>query len=104
MSKKLGKDDEKLEGLNGKFQDIKAIRDKIIAESTDIANVLKKTLAQKKAMSPDTLTKNIKSISSFLDNFNRMIVNLSTKLSSLSTQLQKTRQMGEQIVAVAKTL
>ena len=104
MSKKLGKDEEKLTNLEGKFQDIKAIRDKIIAESTDISNVLKKNLAQRKAMSPEILTNNIKSISSFLDNFNRMIVGLGTKLASLGTQLQKTKEMGDQITQIAKTL
>ena len=104
MSKKLGKDEQRLQNLEQKFTDIKAIRERIIAESTDISNVLKNQLARKKAMSPDVLTKNIKSISSFLDNFNRMIMNLSTKLGSLTQQLQKTKQMGDQITAVTKSL
>ena len=100
----MTKEEEKLNELGSKFIDITALRDKIIGESTEIANILKKNLAQRKAMSPEMLTKNIKSISSFLENFNRMIVGLSTKLGSLGAQLNKTKEMADQIISSAKII
>jgi len=79
--------DEKIAELEVKFEDIKGLRDKIIGESTEIGNTLKNHLQQKKAASPEALTKNIKSISSFLENFSKMMTNLSTKVGTLANQI-----------------
>ena len=93
----MGKDEERLEGLNNKFEDIKTIRDRIIAESTDVANALKKTHAQRKMLSPEGMVKNLKSISSFLDNFGRMMSSLSQKVEALALDTYKIDEKAKQI-------
>ncbi|MHA1147639.1 MAG: hypothetical protein ACTSR8_05295 [Promethearchaeota archaeon] len=101
----MGKDDdERFASLNAKFDDIKAIRERIITESIDINNTLKVQLSARKALSPEIMTKNLKSISSFLENFSKMMQNLSSKVGTLSTQIGKIRQSLEQIDAGVKAL
>ncbi|MGQ4874577.1 MAG: hypothetical protein ACP6IY_10965 [Promethearchaeia archaeon] len=85
----MGKDDDdKMAILNNKFNDIKGLRDRVISDTNDIANILKKQLAARKALSPDVMVKNFKSITSFLDNFSKMMVNLSSKIGTLSNQIK----------------
>ena len=94
-------DTDKLNFLDTKFADIKALREKVIEESTDIGNVLKQYYAQRKAASPEILVKNVKSISSFLENFSRMMQNLNTKLSSITEDINKIKSNLDAINAAA---
>ncbi len=103
MAPKQSKEQEKMVELETKFQDIATMRDRILGDSTQISNDLKKMLKIRKVASPEALEKNIKSISSFLENFNRMIENLSTKLGSLAGQIDKIKMNIEQITATAKS-
>ncbi len=84
----MSKDPDKMNSLITKFVDIKAIREKIIVEAGEIGAVLKKDLAQKKAASPEVMNKNLKSLSSFLENFSRMIQNLSSKITGLTSEIE----------------
>lgn len=101
----MGKDDdERFANLNTKFDDIKAIRDKIIAESLDVNNTLKRHLAARKAVSPEMMTKNLKSISSFLENFSKMMQNLSSKVGTLSAQIGEIKKGLDQVETAVKSL
>jgi len=104
MSKKIAAEQERLNKIGTKFTDIKAMRERIIGDSTIIGGDLKKMLTQRKAMSPETMTKNIKSISSFLDNFNRMVASLGTKLDSLATQLNEVNEKTKKIAETTKSI
>ena len=57
-------DQEKLQSLNQKFADIEKIRDTITSESNTVKNILRQYLSQRKALSPEGMVKNIKSITS----------------------------------------
>ena len=85
----MNKEDEKMKTLNKKFTDIKGIREKIIGEASGIEKKKKKDLSQKKAVSPQVMQKNLKSISSFLENFTRMIQNLNGKVETLVGEVDK---------------
>ena len=104
MAPKQSKEQEKMVDLETKFKDISVMRDRILGDSTQISNDLKKMLKMRKAASPEALEKSIKSISSFLENFNRMIENLSSKLGSLAGQVDKIKMNIEQITSTAKTI
>jgi hypothetical protein len=104
MSPKISKEQEKMQTLMVKFTDIQTMRDRILGDSTTISNDLKKMLAIRKATSPEVLMKNIRSISSFLENFNRMIENLGTKLGSLAGQIDKIRNDTEKITFKLKSV
>ena len=97
-------EDEKLVQLDSKFADIKTIRDRIINDSVEVANVLKAHLARKKAASPESMTKNLKSISSFLENFSKMMQNLSQKVGSLSTQVNTIKSNLDKVNSTVKSL
>ncbi len=97
-------DDEKLNNLNVKFEDIKNLKEHIIGESGGIALMLKNMLDQKKAVSPEGMTKNLKSISSFLENFMRMVQSLSAKIASLTDQMNKIRESVSKIHSELSTL
>ena len=98
------KEEDKMKDLSVKFQDITVMRDRILGDSTQISNDLKKMLQLRKAASPEALEKNIKSISSFLENFNRMIENLSVKLGSLAGQIDGIKSNIEKITSTAKSI
>ena len=99
----MGKEEERLEGLNNKFADIKTIRERIIGEATEISNALKKNQAQRKLLSPDGMVKNLKSISSFLDNFSRMMGSLSQKVETLGLDTYKIVEKAKTINQVLKS-
>ncbi len=90
-------DDEKFASLNTKFEDIKKLKEHIVGETGGIAVLLKNVLDQKKAVSPEGMTKNLKSISSFLENFMRMVQSLSAKIASLTDQMNKIKDSVSQI-------
>ena len=100
----MSKDVEKLQLLNTKFIDIQGIRDKIISEATDIASVLKKDLQAKKAASPEVMEKNLKSLSSFLENFSRMIQNLSGKVAELTANVDEVKNKLNKVQSVANSM
>ena len=93
-----------MDDLVKKFDEIAIMRDRILGDSTTISNDLKKMLAIRKASSPQALEQSIKSISSFLENFNRMIENLGTKLGTLAGQIDGIKVNIERITSTAQSI
>lgn len=104
MGKKKAIKDEKMATLEKKFGDIKGIRKKILGEAGDVAGSLKEYYKQRSAVSPDKMNQNLKSISSFLENFTRMMKNISSKIDSISQAINEINEKQEQIGSAAKSL
>lgn len=98
------KENEKIAALETKFSDIKAIREKILGDAAYTGKLLKQMYSQRKALSPEGMVKNIKSISSFLENFTRMISSMGTKLNTLSESVETLKNNMEKIEAASKSL
>ncbi|MHA1293212.1 MAG: hypothetical protein ACTSQJ_11160 [Promethearchaeota archaeon] len=98
----MSKNEEKINMLTEKFSNIKAIRERIIGDASNIGQSLKQYLAQRKALSPEGMVKNIKSITSFLENFARMMQNLGSKLNTLTGALKKIKDNLDKIQMSAK--
>lgn len=104
MGKKKIKDQEKIDSLNDKFGDIKAIRKKILGQSGDVATTLKDYYKRRKAVSPEKMSKNIKSISSFLENFTRMMENINKKINEVAEQIKEVEKKQKEVNTFANSI
>ncbi|MGV9172289.1 MAG: hypothetical protein ACOC44_00805 [Promethearchaeia archaeon] len=104
MGSKKIKDQEKIDALNNKFSDIKAIREKILGQSGEVATKLKNYYKQRKAVSPEKMTQNLKSISSFLENFTRMVKNINSKVDAITEQIKDVDEKQKKIKSITNSL
>ncbi|MFO8020265.1 MAG: hypothetical protein R6U96_16695 [Promethearchaeia archaeon] len=104
MGSKKIKDQEKIDALEKKFDDIKGIREKILGESGEVATTLKNYYKRRKAVSPEKMEQNIKSISNFLENFTRMMENINSKVNAVAEQIKEVNEKQEQVKSITDSL